>query len=225
MTREYVRVRDEINGIVENLVESGIVDDQNFAYIERTSGSKVLVRHSHSLALGSILRLSRYEDQYWQLREGRAFNLLMLDGALIQMSYEFISERLIRHRLAFLPSPRLLDYQSYPEIYTEEMLYTDVVEKGAVSVPLRFDYDARTGVPVVLKHPTSHLTLGQYLGCRIPVTAGLTPHAFVEFLLTSFYGTVTQGFAVELPSPKLRFRRCIDATELQVVHIGVPTYL
>ena len=207
------------------LVESGLGDDQNLAYIEQTQKATYLVRYSNSVPFGSMRSQVRYQDSYWDQRQHRAFSILMLDGALIQISYEFKAGRLLRHRLAFLPSPDLLDYQNYPELYSEERLFVDVVDKGVVTVPVRFDYDARTGVQVVLEHPESHLTLGQYSGCRIPVTAGVTPHSFMQFVLSSFYRTGSESVSLSLPSPRLRFERCIQPPELRVVYVGVPTHL
>jgi len=144
----------------------------------------------------------------------------MLDGAMLQMVYEFAGRELVRHRLAFLPSPNLLDFQNDPELYVEELMYADVVENGVVTVPLRFDYDGRDGVAIELDHPLSHLTLGQYSGCRIPVTAGVTPHAFIDFVLRGFYKTA----ASSIGAPVVRFPECISAGERQVVHVGTPTH-
>ena len=225
MARQHQQVLNEINSIITVLVQTGLVDDQNFAYVERSGSELFSVKYSADLPFGSVFHRSRYHDQYWEYRRRRSFNLLMLDGALVQMSYEFKLRRLLRHRLAFLPSPSLLDFQNHPDLYFEDILDADVVDKRVAAVPIRFDYDSRPGVPVVLKHPKSHLTLGQYSECRIPVSAGLSPHAFVEFVLNSFYQKTLRSVDIELPSPKLRFDRSIEESELQVIHIGVPTYL
>lgn len=225
MTVQHQKVREEINSIITVLVETGLVDDQNFAFIEQTHANTYLVRYSGNTQFGTTLRQVLYEDMYRDQLRDRAFNILMLDGALVQMTYVFESDRLIRHRLAFLPSPDLLDFQNAPELYSEELLYADVIDKRVVTVPLRFDYDARPGIAVPVTHPESHLTLGQYSRCRIPVTAGLTPHSFIRFVLSSFYGTSSQLVPIRLPSPKLRFNACITEPELREVHIGVPTYL
>jgi hypothetical protein len=36
-------------------------------------------------------------------------------------------------------------------------------------------------------HPASHLTLGQYENCRIPVSGPLGPNSFGMFILRNFY--------------------------------------
>ena len=225
MVTAYRNVVQEINGAIAALVESGLADDQNPAYESRIGTGDYLVRYSPHGALGSAPRNTPYDDTYRELRRARSFNVLMLDGAMLQMEYEFRERRLVRHRLAFLPSPDLLEYQNNPEIYMQERMYADVVEKGVVTVPCRFDYDSREGIAVELDHPVSHLTLGQYTTCRIPVSAGVTPHAFVDFVLRSFYQTASSVVDVRLPKPLLRFEVCINPAERRTIHIGIPTDL
>lgn len=221
MTPRYQSILKEIHIAMELLMESGLADDQNSAYIKQSAKSTYNIQYSNRAPFSSVTRHTSYKDDYWEQRDGRAFNFLMLDGAMIQMEYEFNSDNLVRHRLAFLPSPNLLEYQDNPELYMEEILYADVVDKGAVTVPLRFDYDAHAAV--ALSHPQSHLTLGQYSRCRIPVTAGVTPHSFIDFLLRSFYNTASSS--ISLPNPISRFDPCIVDSERQVIHIGIPTFL
>ena len=137
----------------------------------------------------SVLRDVKYEDLYDdQLRLG-AFNSVLLDGAILQLSYDFKARKLVRHRLAYLPSPRLLDYQNLPELYLHETPFVDIVGSQVVAVPVRFDYDARDGVVIDEMHPAAHLTLGQYKHCRIPVSAPVTPAVFVDFIVRHFYWT------------------------------------
>jgi hypothetical protein len=111
----------------------------------------------------------------------------MLDKALVHMAYEFDGRRLMRHRLSFLPSPQVVEFQNDPELYMREHLFVDVVGAQSVAVPIRFDFDVRENAPESSAHPTSHLTLGQYLHCRIPVSSAVTPWVFVDFLVRHFY--------------------------------------
>lgn len=207
------------------LVESGLADHQNSAYISQTGSATYVIRYSNLAPFGAMMKQRHYRDVYREQRRNRSYNFLMLDGALIQMVYEFAADKLLRHRLAFLPSPDLLEYQNHPDLYSEEVLYADVVEKAVVTVPLRFDYDVRDRVAVALDHPRSHLTLGQYSGCRIPVSAGVTPNAFIEFVLRSFYRRALGSVGIALPAPVLRFDACLADSERRVVHVGIPTYL
>jgi hypothetical protein len=57
----------------------------------------------------------------------------------------------------------LEEFQNNPDVYLEDELYADVIAKCNV--------------------PFSYLTLGHYENCRIPVTAPLTPHWSIDFIL------------------------------------------
>lgn len=100
-----------------------------------------------------------------------SYNMRMLDGALIHMMYRFRNNQLEAHRLAFFPSPFLGEFQNNPEIYLEDEIYAEVIMRNIVPFPLRFDFDCREEVVVEMYHPKSHLTLGQYQNCRIPVSS------------------------------------------------------
>ena len=146
----------------------------------------------------------------------------MLDGGLIQMMYEFSNETLQRHRLAFFPSPHLEEFQNNPDIYLADEVYADVVAKNIVPFPARFDYDAREGIHQELVHPKSHLTLGQYEHCRIPVTAPLNPARFIDFILRNFYHTAFIRYADKLPNYGDSFAESILPSERRVIHVVVP---
>lgn len=68
----------------------------------------------------------------------------------------------------------------------------------------------------------SHLTLGQYENCRVPVTAPLTPYWFVAFVLRNFYHTAFTCYAQDLPLFDNDFEETIDPTERSVIHVQVP---
>ena len=222
---DHRKVKDEINGAISALVNSGLADDYNFAYEANIGTNRHLILYSNEASFQSSTRNRSYVENYRTFRIERSFNVLMLDGAMLQMTYEFGDRRLVRHRLAFLPSPHLSQYQNDPETYLQEFMYADVVQKDVAAVPIRFDYDSREGITVELQHPISHLTLGQYTECRIPVSAGVTPHAFVDFVLRSFYDATSFGTIADLPRPKLRFDVSIAPAERRTIHVNVPTHI
>ena len=146
----------------------------------------------------------------------------MLDGALLQMMYLFDNGILHRHRLAFFPSPHLEEFQNNPEIYLEDERYADVVARNIVPFPLRFDFDASERTSQNHLHPKSHVTLGQYENCRIPVTAPLTPVRFVEFILRNFYYTAFSQVVDKYPGFGGSFADSITQSERRMVHIVIP---
>ncbi|WP_454857553.1 DUF2290 domain-containing protein [Promicromonospora soli] len=206
-----------ITNITTKLVETGLVDDQNFPVTREHNGVDVVTypNANGSLVLGQSSYRDLYELQYAE----DAYNLRMLDGALVQMSYEFRGSQIETHRLAFLPSPDLLEYQNDPELYLGEWAYADVVGGQALPVPIRLDFDGRPGVARNLVHPVTHLTLGQYQNCRIPATSPMTPGLFLDFIVRHFYtGMADPGAHFDLDFAN-GFDSSITDDERRLIHL------
>ncbi len=157
---------------------------------------------------------------HW-IKPDTAMSRCLLDGALIRIQYEFRRATLLRHSLTFLPSPRLEEFQNNPDIYVEDRVFAEVVQRDIVPVSIRFDYDVAAASDLV--HPSCHLTLGQYKNCCIPATAPLTPFRLLDFVLRNFYHTVYQEFASHIPRYSHRFPGSITDREAAVVHIRAPS--
>lgn len=136
--------------------------------------------------------------------------------------YGFSNGVLQRHRLAFFPSPDLEEFQSNPDIYLEEEIFIEVVAKNIVPFPIRFDYDAIGSAEQTLTHPRSHLTLGQYQNCRIPVSSPLTPSQFVDFILRNFYRAAFEKYAGGIPQFSDSFEKTILPEEEAIIHLAIP---
>jgi hypothetical protein len=216
-------LKRQLDALVGHLVEIGLANDQNFA-IRRALGegrSEITFAGAEHLALA--LKDSHYSEVYGALLAERAYNVLMPDGAMLQMTYLFDDDGLQRHRLAFLPSPSLAQFQNNPEIYLEDAIYADVVAKSIVPFPVRFDFDCRESVYIELHHAKSHMSLGQYQNCRIPVTAPLTPAHFIDFVLRHFYHTAFLEYASDLPKFNDAFPMSATDLERSIVHIAAPS--
>lgn len=216
------QVRDQINKLVRYLIEVGLADDQNFAIQRTVRGGLVETTFPKAEEISIALRNRSYGEIYEHLNKKRAYNVKLPDGAMLQMMYVFSSATLRRHRLAFFPSPYLEEFQNNPDIYHNEEIYADVVARNIVSFPIRIEYDARDGSHQELIHPKSHMTLGQYENCRIPVTAPITPIRFVDFILRNFYHTAFNLYADKLPKFCGAFPESIACSERGVVHVVVP---
>jgi hypothetical protein len=216
-------VRNEVDGIVAYLVEVGLAGDQNFAFRRDVAGGRIEVTFPQAEHVSIALKDRAYADVYQHLVQERAYNAKMPDGGLLQMMYVFVGEAVERHRLAFFPSPHLEEFQNNPEVYLEDAIYADVIGRNIVPFPVRFDYDSRDGVHHELIHPKSHLTLGQYENCRIPVTAPMTPFWFIDFILRNFYHTAFGRYADKLPPCGDLFEQSILPAERRVVHVAIPS--
>jgi hypothetical protein len=215
-------IKQQIDRLVLYLVEAGLSSDQQFCFQRPKAKNVIEITFPGSEHVSVALKDTHYTAVYDHLARERAYNFKMMDGAMVQMMYVFNGPNLQRQRLAFLPSPHLEEFQSSPEIYLEDEIYADIISKSVVPFPVRFDYDSREEHYKELEHPKSHLSLGQYENCRIPVSSPLTPFHFVQFILRNFYHTAHQKYADKLPTFNHSFAETIEATERCVIHVQVP---
>ena len=218
----HQQIREQINALISHLVSESLSNIQYYAIQRTESGNVVEITFPTAEHITIALKSRSYSEIYEYLLRSDAYNVRMLDGALIQMSYTFASGTLQRHRLAFFPAPYLEEFQNVPEVYAEDVIDADIVARNVVPLPIRFDYDVRTGPHRELVHPKSHLTLGQYEDCRIPVSAPVSPYWFIDFVLRNFYNTADKQYTEELPSLHGAFDESILPAERSVVHIVVP---
>lgn len=223
--------QDELSELTAHLIEIALVDDQNFAFPRvignQLDGSQVQVLEANywSDPDVNVLASIPYADLHARLTAQRAYDLKFLDGALIQLRFEFNTApggALRRARLAYLPSPDLLPFQTDPDTYLFDELFGDIVDFRAVTTPIRFDYDTRPSSVVDLHHPVAHVTFGQYPHCRIAATGPATPYYFLEFIVRSFYRTRDHLPTDTLPGPKLTITSTITAKESALIHFGLP---
>lgn len=186
--RTGLALESEIQGLTAQLVGASMVDSQNSVVFTQHAGRTWRVAQ-RGADMSIALKKLPYAQVYADLVATNNFAMRMLDGALIQLSYEGGHGGIERHRLAYLPAPDLEPYQNDPELYFGENHFVDIVGYQVMPVPVRFDFDARPGVAQDVVHPVSHVTFGQYQHCRVPATRAVTPSEFLSFVLSSFYST------------------------------------
>lgn len=217
-------IEREIEQATWFLVGRGLVDDQNVPSRRTGSGGIIQLQAGYWDSAPRMQEKIPYTDLYERLIETRAYDLRFLDGALVQLQYEFEgSDLLLRSVLRFLPSPDLTSYQEDPDLYLRDELYGHVIDRRVVSVPFRFDFDGRAGVARDCLHPVSHLTLGQYPHCRVAAASAVSPYYFIEFVLRSFYRSQYELGTAELPGPFAAFPRTVTRAEESTIHLELPT--
>jgi hypothetical protein len=157
------------------LVSLSLTNEQNFpsTHGDLKKAFEITVGNAANLAVA--LKNISYRDIYYELDNTRSYNFKMLDGALMTLRYRFLSEQIVEHSLSYWPSPDLEHFQNDPELYLLEEIYADVIARNIVPFPIRFDFSNDPAKFVEIHHPYSHLTLGQYENCRIPVSAPVSP--------------------------------------------------
>ncbi len=214
------KVLNQINQLTTDLVKMALCDDQNFPVLNGSLQNRCCVEYSNIVVSGA-LKNRPYHEFYREIDSTRNFNLKLLDGALVQLHYAFENNSLVSHRLGYFPNPNTVDFQNDPEMYLEDDIYLDVVDQRIVVTPMRFDYDIRDDVMKNIEHPMSHLTIGQYENCRIPVVRPLTPSQFICFIIRNFYNTALKKTYIELQSSNFSFESTITSDEKKIIHIGI----
>jgi hypothetical protein len=209
-------LQKEISRLTADLISASLSVDQNFPTLSTEAGV-TNIGFGATEDLSITLKNIPYSEAYGILKEKRAYNIKFPDGAVMQLLYRYRGDDLVKHRLAFFPSPDLLQYQNDPEVYEEDVLFAEVVDRNVVTVPIRFDFDP--GSSIDYDHPASHLTIGQYKNCRVPVSGPLTPYTFVNFILRAFYNTPHKSFCNEMMEGPLEIVTTITDRERRHMHL------
>jgi len=215
-----IDTKEDLDALLSHLIERGIVDDQNFSIVRDLPNQRWEVSFENAEHVSIAMGETDYTAIHRELTEKRSYNAKLIDGGLLQLQYLFGGDRLVKHRLAFLPSPSLRPFQDDPEGYLRDELYLEIVSRRIVPFPLRFDFDVSAAQDVA--HPACHLTLGDVKGCRIPVSAPLTPRWFVDFILRNFYRTDSHDLTSNLPPHRYDLYPTITAAEKALIHVAVP---
>lgn len=178
----------EIKNITCKLIEEGLADEFKMPVNKENS-----ISWEGCTDLSISMKNIAYKDIYNRINREKNFNFKLPDGGIFQLLYEFDDKGLYKHRLAYFPSPDFEEFQNNPDIYLEDNIYGDIVNKQVMPVIVRFDYN-REEVVSKIHHPYCHLTLGQYKHCRIPINRPLSPNKFVEFIFENLYYTPTNNF-------------------------------
>lgn len=207
--------------LTSTLIESGLCNSQNFPSRKKLTKNTVEIGIAHS-DNSIFLKSIPYAEMYQEVLKRNLYNIKMIDGALLTLLYRFKDNKILSHRLSYFPAPDLIAFQNEPEIYMEDEMYLDMLDKRIVTVPLRFDFDNNPSAVKPIEHPVSHLTLGQYENCRIPVSSALTPFQFITFITFNFYHTTHHK--VRFNVSKKRFENSIFPEEREYLHINTPIY-
>jgi len=216
------QIRLQMARMAADLIGLSLCDRQNFPSLRDLGKGLREVGIGDKGNVSYALKNVPYHAIYSELERTHTYNFRMLDGALIHMMYRFRDDQVETHRLAFFPSPFLEEFQNNPDIYLEDEIYAEVIMKNIVPFPLRFDFDCKEDVVEVVNHPKSHMTLGQYQNCRIPVSAPLTPYHFIGFILRNFYNTAYRKYCAQISTFAHCFESSIANEEMDLFFVQVP---
>ena len=87
-----IDTRDEINKITAKLIELGLSDDQNYAFLKEVADNIVEISFRQSANFSVVLRNIGYSEIYEVIKRERDFNISLADGAILQLQYLFHGE-------------------------------------------------------------------------------------------------------------------------------------
>ena len=97
-------IRTQVERLTTDLIECSLCEEQKFPSL-RDEPSNIKKIDFGKSDLSIVLKNKPYQEIYNELLRTQAYNLKMIDGALIQLMYKFYWNSIQSHRLAFFPSP------------------------------------------------------------------------------------------------------------------------
>jgi hypothetical protein len=134
------------------------------------------------------------------------YSALMVDGSLLQISYQVDGGQVTGHRLAWVPPP----FDFAPDLVESDLILElleayndDETEEVQLRSPIRFDFDPEAASEL---HPASHLTINGP-SCRVACVGPLRLGRFVEFVFTHFYRDIWDDHEYLRTMPKTPYDR------------------
>jgi hypothetical protein len=185
-------IQTSMRNIETQLRDLGILRDSNELTVLRLSANRTvrLTWSTHTLGL----ELSKFTDstieEYLTFLSGRHYNFMLMDGSLIQLSYDvFRSNQVIGSRAVWFPCPVTFTAEDLEIVTIEELVLTTPQINLSCRAPLRIDFSPRQVTP---DHPSTHLHSGVEK-FRLPMQRAIEPSRFVRLILRTAYPELWRG--------------------------------
>ena len=212
-------IADEIENTLDYMLGNGISiyqrpvmrDAERVSWRPNSRTTPFLpARAQHSLAL----------YRHWV--ESGHYSALLFDGSLLQLTYRWVKNVLVMHRLAYIPAPVVVDPDLLLEFPVFDVVEAELADLGRVRFAgaIRFEYDLITAGP---GHPASHMTVNE-VDCRIPCLTPVRLGMFMRFVLGHFYPEVWKDHEYfHALTTKPPGRRSITSDEASGLHLSWAT--
>lgn len=178
-------VRSQVEQLSLELLNSGLAIDFNVPR-ELKAGSSTLVTFTNASSISDTFGRFATVFEYKTFLSRREWNVVLFDGALLQLSFTISRGTLEAHRLCYYPCPIVFEREELAEASIEELVdatTSEWHERVRLRSPIRFDFDPKAATP---SHAASHLTLSADC-CRLEVASPLSLGHFVRFIFKAFY--------------------------------------
>jgi hypothetical protein len=218
------RCRNQVQNTLDALLVTQLAVDKQETVVQSSPGGFVRVTWVEGPRVDVLQFFEDFYaiETYFSWLAARRYSAVLLDGSLLQMTFDFRHSDLVGHRLAYIPCPFDIGQDGTELLRTEPVL--DVIDsyRGQgeeylrLRSPIRFDYDPGSASA---EHPASHVTLN-HQGCRIPVCAPLTLGQFIELVFRRFYSDIWAEHAFLADADPQPRSREITAEHEQSLHLN-----
>ena len=161
-------------------------------YVKSTSRRR---RHISWVRAPGASSYNRYDDTgystYYSILDNEDYSILLKDGGVVQISFDYLGSELNGHRYAYIPCPiyfsetelRLVDENTPFMELIDELWHEELISRFRIRPSFRFEYDPNSTQD---DHPLSHVHLGKS-SSRIPVSRPVRVEQFFRFVFKNFY--------------------------------------
>lgn len=220
-----MRTPNELRGEIERLLKL-LLEAEIALYINPTienKGPQGFTRITWPQSIHFLSEIFREDftsiDDYCKWLEAKAFSMILYDGSFIQITYDFLGNDLVSHRLAYYPCPFDLDQDLLNESPILDIISLYRGKDNSIvklRSPIRFDYDLKAQS---LDHPAVHMTF-IFPHCRWAVVAPISPGHFIRFVFKNFYPHLWNIHEFVRKWPQRLFDRKITIDEEELLHIS-----
>jgi hypothetical protein len=212
--------RQELNNCLDLLLAEEIARAANPVVVDH-NGRKARVTWRSPNGIGTLQATYPFAsiDEYCEHLRNQAYSAILLDGSLLQITYEFYHTKLIGHRLCFYPCPFDLEPGDFdPDPLLDVVAWHRDAGSGKLRLrsPVRFDYDpakAREG------HPAVHVHL-LWAHCRCAVDAPLSLGHFLQFVFCNFFPSLWMEYDFLRKWKKEYREKTISSAEATCIHFS-----
>ncbi len=212
----------EIQASLRNIEEK--LRDLNLLYDFNESTISQLAPHVVRLTWATHTagpELSKYVDssveEYLAFLQGRHFNFMLVDGSLIQLTYDVLRRNnVVGVRNMWFPCPVSFSPEDLEMVTIEELITTTPPAMMACRSPLRIDFSPDQVTP---DHPATHMHLGVEKS-RMPIQRAMEPGRFVRLILRTAYPNVWRGNAEHMICENWGSQDSLTAEDRRVGFLG-----
>lgn len=216
---------------------SVIITLREFLELLLTSDLALYVQWPKKISIGSTYRITWSSikgsliegdfatiDEYGAFLKAGQYTAFLYDGAILQISYDFIGNKIVGHRLGYYPWPFFeYDKELLSECDPYEVFNMYISEKTIcrLNSPIRFDYRQNGEAK---QHARSHVHLNRHY-TRIAVSKPLSLGQFVHFIFKNFYPDdwkIHRFLREKLPNMFGNNYLCLEENDALYLHIVCP---